>query len=208
MGAILAQACLFGAASAVVIVAPGPDNLATLSIGVSKGKHQAMGFGAGCAIGCFTHTLWAALGVTALLAASAAAFTTMKILGAGYLFYLGILSLKSAGVGVSGETAVEPTVGKYLVRGFVANAVNPKVAMFFLAFLPQFVVTGPNATMQIALMGACFAVMSGAAFVSLGYFSGEVGDWLKRRPALSRRLGQMTGILFIGLGVRLLFQRH
>ena len=94
------------------------------------------------------------------------------------------------------------------MRGFVANAINPKVALFFLAFLPQFVVAGPNVAMQIATLGVCFTTMSAAAFVSLGYFSGQVGDWLKRRPALSRRLGQMTGILFIGLGVRLLFQRH
>src|SRR5690348_16129884 len=119
MGIVPQQLLLFAAASAVVIVAPGPDNLATLSIGVSTGKRQAMGFGAGCAIGCFTHTLWAAVGVTALLAASAAAFLTMKILGAAYLFYLGILSLKNAGIAVSREPAVEESVRKYLLRGFV-----------------------------------------------------------------------------------------
>jgi threonine/homoserine/homoserine lactone efflux protein len=204
----LQQMLLFATASAVVTAAPGPDNLATLGIGLSHGRQAAMAFAIGCSLGCLTHTLWAAIGVTAVLAASALAFTVFKVLGAGYLFYLGILVLKSGGSAAPRDADENAGVSRYLLRGFIANAINPKVALFFLAFLPQFVQAGGNVTMQIVLLGMCFAILTAVAFTTLGYFSGEVGAWLRARPNVGRRLNQLTGALFIGLGIRLLFQRR
>jgi threonine/homoserine/homoserine lactone efflux protein len=199
---------LFATASAVVTAAPGPDNLATLGIGLSRGRRAAMAFAIGCSLGCLTHTLWAAIGITAVLAASAVAFTIFKVLGAGYLFYLGVLVLKSGGSATPREASGDNSMGRYLLRGFIANAINPKVALFFLAFLPQFVQPGGNVTLQIALLGVCFAALTAVAFTALGYFSGEIGRWLRARPNVGRRLNQLTGALFIGLGIRLLFQRR
>jgi threonine/homoserine/homoserine lactone efflux protein len=103
-----------------------------------------------------------------------------------------------------GETEADGGIRRYFLRGFVANTINPKVALFFLAFLPQFVLAGGSVTTQIVVMGACFAVMTAVAFMSVGYFSGQIGRWLKSRPLVNRRLDQLTGVLFIVLGVRLL----
>ena len=202
------QLVLFAGASLIVIAAPGPDNLGTVAIGLSRGRRQAIGFGAGCAIGCLTHTLWAAIGVTALIAASTVAFTVLKLLGAFYLFYLGILSFNSPGPAMLAETQADGHVRTYFLRGFVANAINPKVALFFLAFLPQFVFSDRSVTTQIVVMGFCFAVMTAIAFMAVGYFSGQIVRWLKSRPVISRRFDQLTGVLFIGLGLRLLLQRQ
>jgi threonine/homoserine/homoserine lactone efflux protein len=198
------QLLVFAAASLVVIAAPGPDNLATLAIGLSKGRRQAMGFGVGCATGCFTHTLWATVGVTALIAASAVAFTCLKVLGALYLFYLGVRSFNSCGPATPNEAHEASSLRKYFLRGFVANAINPKVALFFFVFLPQFVFSDRSAAPQIIAMGTCFAAMTAVAFTGVGYFSSQIGLWLKSRPAMNRRLDRLTGMLFMGLGVRML----
>ena len=193
-------------AAVLVTLAPGPDNLAVLGLGMSRGRRAGIGFGRGCALGCFTHTLWASLGISAVLAASETAVTVLKLAGAAYLCWLGWQALKSPGAKFeSGEHVVDATpFAVYLRRGFVANAINPKVALFFLAFLPQFVSTGSaNAAGQSAVLGLVFAVQTVLMFGLLGWFAGTVGGWLQRRANFGRRLDQATGVLFIGLGLRL-----
>ena len=92
----------------------------------------------------------------------------------------------------------------YLMRGFVANAINPKVALFFLAFLPQFIDPARgNAAAQTALLGTLFAAQTVLIFGAIGYYAGTVGGWLRGRPAVGRWLDRATGVLFIGLGIRL-----
>ncbi|HNQ58437.1 MAG TPA: LysE family translocator, partial [Candidatus Desulfobacillus denitrificans] len=138
----LAQIAGFLAAAALITLAPGPDNLSVLSLGLSRGRRAGIGFGLGCALGCFIHTLLATLGVTALIAASDTAFTLLKLAGAAYLVWLGIGALRSPGATLAADAGAAPAddpMRPYLMRGFVANAINPKVALFFLAFLPQFV---------------------------------------------------------------------
>lgn len=201
-----AQLLGFLLAALLVTLAPGPDNLSVLSLGVSRGRRAGIGFGLGCALGCFTHTLWASLGISAVLAASAAAFTALKLAGAAYLFWLGWQALRSPGArfdGATGAAADATPFAVYLRRGFVANAVNPKVALFFLAFLPQFVTAGGDAAAQSLLLGALFAAQTVAVFGLLGWFAGAVGAWLQARADLGRRLDQATGLLFVGLGLRL-----
>lgn len=193
----------FAAAALLVTVAPGPDNLATLSIGLARGRRSAMGFGLGCGIGCLTHTTWAVLGVSAVLAASAAAFTVMKTAGAAYLVWLGVKALGSHGGAIGPAAAPASSAGRYFVRGLVANAINPKVALFFLAFLPQFVRAGESVGAQMAVLGLTFTGIAVVAFVALGYFSGQVGNWIRTRPGVGRWLDRGSGCLFLGLGVRL-----
>jgi len=190
--------------SLAVIVAPGPDTLSILGLGLSRGKAAAIQFGFGCALGCVTHTLWAALGVTAAIAASALAFTVLKLLGAAYLVYLGIVVLRAG----AKSPVPRGSIGegrRFLLRGFIANATNPKVALFFLAFLPQFVDRSRGATLQMIAMGACFGLMTALVFAVLGNFSGRIGHWLRARPEVNRWSDRVTGILFLGLGVRLVF---
>ncbi len=197
----------FLAAAALITLAPGPDNLSVLSLGLSRGRRAGIGFGLGCALGCFTHTLWATLGVTALIAASDTAFTLLKLAGAAYLVWLGIGALRSPGATLSADAGSQPVakaMRPFLVRGFVANAINPKVALFFLAFLPQFVDPARgNAAAQTALLGTLFAVQTVLIFGAIGWYAGRLGGWLRGRPAVGRWLDRATGLLFIGLGVRL-----
>jgi len=202
-----AQLAGFLLAAALITLAPGPDNLSVLSLGLSRGRHAGIGFGLGCALGCFTHTVWATLGVTALIAASETAFLALKMAGAAYLVWLGWQALRSAGANFTAEagTGNDPTpLRAYLMRGFVANAINPKVALFFLAFLPQFIDPARgNVAVQTALLGTLFAVQTVLIFGALGWYAGSVGGWLRGRPAVGRWLDRATGVLFIGLGIRL-----
>ncbi len=202
-----AQLLGFLMAALLITLAPGPDNLGVLSLGIARGRRAGIGFGLGCALGCFTHTLWASLGISALLAASATAFTVLKLAGAAYLCWLGWQALKSSGTQFqpgAQRVADQTPFGVYLRRGFIANAINPKVALFFLAFLPQFVSAGsPHAAAQSAVLGVVFALQTVLVFGLIGHFAGTIGAWLQRRASLGRRLDQATGLLFIGLGLRL-----
>ena len=149
--------------------------------------------------------------MAALIAASATAFAAMKTAGAVYLCYLGVKALRSNGEtlgGIDAAGAVVEPMSLYTRRGFLSNALNPKVALFFLAFLPQFAGHGAGARLQIVLLGATFAALTAVVFVCLGYFSGHVGAWLRQRPSATKWLDRVTGGLFIGLGVRLALVRH
>ena len=203
----LAQIAGFLLAAALITFAPGPDNLSVLSLGLSRGRRAGIGFGLGCALGCFTHTIWATLGVTALIAASDTAFAALKFAGAAYLVWLGVQALKSPGAKFTAEaegTPPQEAMRPYVMRGFVANAINPKVALFFLAFLPQFVDPARvAAAAQTALLGTLFALQTVLIFGVLGWYAGTVGGWLRGRPAVGRWLDRATGVLFIGLGIRL-----
>jgi threonine/homoserine/homoserine lactone efflux protein len=200
------QCLAFIFASLICTLAPGPDNLAIVSLGLAHGRRAGMGFAIGCALGCLTHTIWATLGVAALVAASDLAFGLLKFAGAGYLVYLGISALRSRGVQV-GDAAPEAS-SRFLIRGFIANAVNPKVALFFLAFLPQFVDPKGRVSVQMFFLGLSFAALTLVVFLPLGYFSGRVGAWLRRRPNVARWLDRLTGMLFIGLAIRLALARR
>jgi threonine/homoserine/homoserine lactone efflux protein len=203
----LAQVAGFLLAAALITFAPGPDNLSVLSLGLSRGRRAGIGFGLGCALGCFTHTIWATIGVTALIAASDTAFAALKFAGAAYLVWLGVQALKSPGAKFTAEAESTPpqeAMRPYVMRGFVANAINPKVALFFLAFLPQFVDPARGAAAaQTALLGTLFALQTVLIFGALGWYAGTVGGWLRGRPAVGRWLDRATGVLFIGLGIRL-----
>jgi len=198
----------FIAASVLITIAPGPDNLMVLGHGISRGREAGIAVALGCALGCATHTLWAALGVSAVIAASEAAFFVLKLLGGGYLLWLGINALRHAG-----ETPVREDAAlalhdsaRYLRRGFIANAVNPKVALFFLAFLPQFVDTAAaSVTSQILVLGGLFAIQTAVIFSAIAYFSAVIGLWLARRPGAGRWLDRASGALFVGLGLKLAF---
>lgn len=196
----------FLAASALITVAPGPDNLMVLSVGISRGRAAGVGFGLGCALGCFTHTLWATLGIGALVLASAAAFTTLKMAGAAYLGYIGINAWRHAGemTLVKLDQGVEEPIARHLRRGFIANAINPKVALFFIAFLPQFVdQTRAAVWPQMLLLGALFAAQTVVIFGSLGWFAGSFGRRLQRQPKLAVWLDRGAAAMFFALALHL-----
>lgn len=196
-------------AASVITVAPGPDNMMVLSIGMAKGRLPGIAFGLGCALGCLSHTLLAVLGVSALIAASPEAFTALKVCGGLYLVWLGFNALRSAGgasVGKASNDRQSPR--KLFLKGIVANAINPKVILFFLSFLPQFVIPGHGSVAaQMAWLGIIFTVQAGVIFGLLGYFSGTVGQWINTSPRLGTAMDRLTGVIFVGLGLRLIVSR-
>lgn len=201
------QFAAFLAAAIVVTLAPGPDNLLVLSLGMSRGRHRGLAFGLGCALGCLNHTLLAALGVSALIAASPIAFNALRIAGGAYLVWLGIQALRNArplGAPRAGASPDE-TALRLFAKGLVANAINPKVILFFLAFLPQFVDGARGGVaLQIAQLGVLFTAETVVIFGAIGWFAGGLGDWLAQRPAIGAWLDRVTGGVFIALGIRLL----
>jgi threonine/homoserine/homoserine lactone efflux protein len=195
----------FFAASVLVTLAPGPDNLMVLSLGISRGRAAGIGFGLGCAAGCATHTLWATLGIGALVLASDMAFTLLKLAGAAYLIYIAVLSWRHAGQAVVARIeSGEDSLWLHFRRGFIANAINPKVALFFIAFLPQFVDPAHGALWpQMLLLGAVFAAQTILIFGAIGWFAGRIGTRLAQQPRIAAWLDRLAGAIFVGLALRL-----
>lgn len=203
------QFIAFLGAAMLLTLAPGPDNLMVLSLGAARGRRAGIAFGLGCAAGCLSHTLLAALGVGALIAASPAAFGALKLAGGLYLLWLGGQALRSAGPGaVDASRPAGDGPARLFGRGLLANAINPKVITFFLAFLPQFVdAARPDIAGQILQLGVVFTLQGALLFGAIGYFAGGLGQTLRRRPAVGRWLDRVAGLLFVGLGLRLMLSR-
>ncbi|MDR7271407.1 threonine/homoserine/homoserine lactone efflux protein [Pelomonas saccharophila] len=203
------QILAFLATALVLTATPGPDNLMVLSMGMSRGRRAGMAFGLGCALGCLSHTLLAVIGISALVAASPLAFTLLKVAGGVYLVWMGVQAWRHAGaVRVSSETAEATPLRQLFVKGLIANAINPKVVLFFLSFLPQFVVASQGQVeWQLGLLGLLFTAQAALLFGLLGYFSGGVGAWLNQRPSAGQWLDRLAGTVFIGLGVRMMAAR-
>ena len=203
----LPQAATFLAAATLIACAPGPDNLMVLSIGMARGRKSGVAFGLGCALGCLNHTLLAALGVSALIAASPPAFTALKIAGGLYLVWLGIQAIRNARALTSSPAGDPPkeTPGRLFVKGLVANAINPKVILYFLAFLPQFVDSlRGHVPWQIAQLGLLFTLVAVVVFSAIGWFAGSIGERIARRPSIGVWLDRVAGGIFLALGLRLL----
>ncbi|MFN4237581.1 MAG: LysE family translocator [Vogesella sp.] len=203
----LEQALGFTAAAVLITVSPGPDNLMVLSLGIARGRREGMVFGLGCALGCLSHTLLATLGISAALAASPLAFATLKTAGGLYLIWLGWQAWHSQGcqLETTGTEATQPDLWQLFGKGLLANAINPKVVLFFLAFLPQFVVSSHGSvSWQTAQLGLLFTVQAAIVFGMLGYFAGQAGSWLNTSPQRGRLLDRIAGSIFILLGLKLI----
>lgn len=199
----------FLAAALLITASPGPDNLMVLGVGISRGRAMGIAFGLGCGLGCLSHTILAALGVSALIAASPTAFLALRICGGLYLVWLGVQALRSRGrVEVASVRGVEESLSRLFAKGLLANAINPKVVLFFLSFLPQFVVAeNGHVGWQTAQLGIVFTAQAVLLFGLLGYFSGSVGQWLQRHGRAGVWLDRLAGTVFVALGVRLIAAR-
>jgi threonine/homoserine/homoserine lactone efflux protein len=203
-----ANIALFVAASLAVIVAPGPDNIYVLTRGVAHGREVALASAWGMCSGLLFHTTLAAVGLSAILVRSAVAFSVVKYAGAVYLVYLGLRALlNKEGFVPSAEEAPAARLRSFYFRGLTMNLLNPKVAVFFLAFLPQFASPSEATTGGVALrlvaFGLIFALLSVVVFSAIALFSGVLGDRLSRNPRFATALRWLTGCVLVGLGVRL-----
>ena len=191
----------FSTAAAVLIVTPGPDVFLVLRRTLQAGRSAGLLTALGTVMGLLVHATAAALGLSAVLAASATAFTALKVVGAVYLIWLGVQALRGARAGAARPPALS---GSPFRQGLLTNVLNPKVAIFFLTFLPQFVGTGDGAVGQIAVLSAIFVALGGAWLVLLVLAVERAQNLVARHR---HRLDAVSGLAMLGFGARLAFAR-
>ncbi|WP_414443105.1 LysE family translocator [Burkholderia sp. 22PA0106] len=198
---------LFLATSVAITVAPGPDNLQVLARGISQGRAAGLVSALGFAAGVMFHTTLAAFGVAALLRSSPVAFHILKFAGAAYLIWIGIKALRSQGLATADARAPQPLLTIFR-QSVIGNMLNPKVTLFFVVFLPQFVDVGgaQPVSLQMFELGLLFMAQAAVVFSVFGLCAGLLGAWLKRRPRAGVWLDRLAGATFIGLGLRIAFK--
>lgn len=207
------QLLLFMAAGVLLNLTPGPDVLYIVTHALRRGARAGMVAALGITAGCFVHIVAAAVGVSALMAASAMAFAVLKWAGAAYLVYVGLRLLLAKGgsameLGATGADATRAGgsngMKTVFLRGFWTNALNPKVALFFLAFVPQFIAPGvENKPLAFLLLGLLFNF--NGLWVNLGW--AVAAAWLARRAGVVQEsmqwLDRVAGAMFVGFGIKL-----
>lgn len=192
----------FLGASVALTITPGPDNLFVLTQGITCGRRQAIVTALGMCSGISVHTVAAAFGISALFYSSAAAFHAVKYAGALYLLYLAWKAIRERAA--TRPAADARPAAALFKRGFLMNVLNPKVAIFFLAFLPQFVTRETrHFPLWMLLLGFIFMAQAVVIFSLIGYFSGGIGGFLRSRPGIAKYLNGLTAGVFASLGVKL-----
>ncbi len=196
---------LFISASLALAVAPGPDNLFVLSQSALFGSRSGLLVTLGLCTGLLVHIAAATLGVAAIFQTSPLAFNLLKALGAAYLVLLAVQAFRAGAAGLEVGSHSGSGVRALYFRGIIMNVTNPKVALFFLAFLPQFTDGARGSVaLQMLLLGSFFMVSTLLVFGAVACFAGFLGDRLQRFGALQKTLNRVAGAIFIGLAVRLL----
>lgn len=192
-------------AALLLNLTPGADTIYILTKSAAGGRKQGMASALGISGGIFFHTILAALGLSAILATSAAAFTVMKTLGAVYLLYMGLRTLRKKESMFSAEKQSEATAFKTFRQGVITNVLNPKVALFFLAFLPQYVSQGDVGNpVPFLILGSTFVITSTLWTLLIAYFSAFFAGFLNKNEQISRWTNRVTGCIYIGLGLNVL----
>ncbi|HKE99057.1 MAG TPA: LysE family translocator [Actinomycetes bacterium] len=192
---------VFSVAALVFSVFPGPAVFYVVTRSVSQGRPAGVVSALGIELGTLVHVTAATLGLSAVLASSAAAFSVVKYLGAAYLIYLGIRTLRERGEERPGVVWDRP-LRRVFANGIVVAVLNPKTALFFLAFLPQFVDPAKGSTaLQIAVLGLLLVAVATVSDSAYALLSGAAGDWLRRTGRLGRSRRLVTGGAYITLGV-------
>ena len=201
-----AKFALFVAVSWALIISPGPDMIYVITRGMAHGRKAGIVSAIGVIVGILVHTTAAALGITLIFQTSALAFLIVKYLGAIYLIYLGVKAWRDKNaLNLQSQTSIINPHALFW-QGVLSNVLNPKIAVFFLAFLPQFVDQGSSqVALQMALLGLTFAFFGMCFLIVVGYFAGTVGVWLTRSPQSTKILRWLTGGILMSLGVHLAF---
>ena len=196
---------LFMAAGLALNITPGPDMLYVAARSTSEGRAAGIVSSLGIATGTLFHITAVALGLSALLAAVPIAYTTVRIAGASYLVYLGVRALASRSA--NGPRSIERApLGAIFRQGMLTNMLNPKVALFFLAFLPQFVdPSRGSAAMQIVILGLIFDTSGTVVNTIVALATSGAANRVRVNSRLGEILHKFTGVVFIGLGVRIAY---
>lgn len=204
---------LFAAASAALSIAPGPDNIFVLTQSAIHGSRTGVLVTLGLCTGLIFHITMVILGIAAVLKTSIIAFTVLKIIGAAYLLYLAWQSFRAGSMKINEtdgtiQNQIKSARALYL-RGIFMNITNPKVAIFFLAFFPQF--TNPaqgSVTVQVIILGVIFMLISLVVFVSIALLASQIGVWLKKSAKAQIYINRLAGTIFVFLACRLALSRQ
>jgi threonine/homoserine/homoserine lactone efflux protein len=195
---------MFFAASVLLALAPGPDNIFVLTLSALHGRKAGWLVTLGLCTGLIGHTLAVTVGVAALFQASAAAFTALKIAGACYLLYLAWGAFRASAEPMKAQSNVPLDGWKLYRRGIVMNLTNPKVSIFFLAFLPQFADPARGSlTLQLVALGAIFMVAAFLVFSAVALLAGSIGAWLNRSARAQRIMNRVAGTILGALALKL-----
>ena len=196
----------FLVASILFIQVPGPSLLFTIGRALSVGRREALLSVVGNALGLVVQVGCVALGLGAIVAASTAAYTVLKLVGAAYVVWLGVSAIRhraDARVALENPVRAPATRGHAVRTGLIVGVTNPKTIVFFAAFLPQFTSDAGPATLQVALLGAVFAILAVCSDSLWALGAGKARDWFARRPRRLDTLGATGGGMMIALGVTL-----
>jgi threonine/homoserine/homoserine lactone efflux protein len=200
---------LFVAVSLVVIATPGQDMILVMSRSIVQGPNAGIATAAGVSVGLIGHTVLATLGLGAILRASEWLFIALKLVGAAYLIYLGVGMLRAKGHEFALSASSRRSLARLFLDGALSNISNPKVAIFFFAFLPQFVSSGAaHPTLSIFVLGLAFAALTFVVKGPIGLSAGALSGWLRARPAVLKWLFRSSGAILVGLGFRLALERR
>ena len=200
---------LFSVASLVLIVTPGQDMILVMSRSVAQGPAAGVATAAGVSIGLLGHTVLATFGLGAILRASEWLFLAFKLAGAAYLVYLGMGLLLAKGGNLALGSAAQRSLRRLFLDGALSNLSNPKIAVFYFSFLPQFVPpSAQQPTVSIFVLGVAFAMLTFLVKGPVGVFAGALSGWLRSRPGVLTWVYRASGAILVGLGVKLTFERR
>lgn len=195
---------IFLSASVALALAPGPDNIFVLTQSALYGRKAGILVTLGLCTGLLVHTTAVSLGVAVIFQTSVLAFNILKIVGALYLLYLAFQAFRAGATRLGGDGMQRLAWRKLYTRGIIMNITNPKVAIFFLAFLPQFAIPSLGSiTSQMLIFGALFIVTTLLIFGAVAWFSGFLGEWLKGSKKAQVVMNRIAGTVFTGLALRL-----
>lgn len=200
----IATLATFFMASIMLGLAPGPDNIFVLTQSALRGRIAGLLVTLGLCTGLIVHTTAVAFGVAVIFQASAVAFTALKLVGAGYLLYLAWQVFRASSENISAGKQNALSLGQLYRRGIVMNVTNPKVSIFFLAFLPQFADPSRGSlTLQLLLLGGVFIISTILVFGGIALLAGSIGQWLNRSPRTQVIMNRVAGVVFVGLALKL-----
>jgi threonine/homoserine/homoserine lactone efflux protein len=193
----------FAAAALALVVIPGPNLIYIITRGIQQGRRAAVVSSLGVQLGMVVHILLATFGLSALVARSPVLFDGIKYVGAGYLVWIGVSHLRRRHVAVDATVALRPaSMRRLFLHGFAINMLNPKVILFVLALLPQFVDPARGSTApQMLALGAVFIVIALLSDTTFAMASGSVGTWLKGHPGSARHRERVSGLVYLVLGL-------
>jgi len=194
----------FFTASVLLALAPGPDNIFVLTQSSLYGRRAGLAVTCGLCTGLIGHSTAVALGVAVVFQRSATAFSALKFIGAAYLVYLAWQAFRASAARIETEGRGEADLGKLYGRGIIMNLTNPKVSIFFLAFLPQFAdpSRGPI-WLQLLLLGGVFILSTILVFGGIALLAGTLGQWLQRSDRVQGIMNKAAGAVFVALALKL-----